>query len=206
LNSVLFDKRKYFPTKVICVGMNYAEHIEELGNWEPGELVLFMKPNSSISSTLSVPEEVCRYEGEISFIVENGEYAGVGFGLDLTLVEVQKRLKAKGLPWEKAKAFDRSAVFSDFITLERLGNLRLTLSINGSAAQEGGEELMIHNPSQILAEAKRHFTLEDGDIIMTGTPKGVGSYKAGDRITGKIFDGEKLLLEREWVAEIASSG
>jgi len=181
--------------------MNYVEHIKELGNWEPGELVLFMKPNSAINSVLTVPSENCRYEGEISFLVENGELSGVGFGLDLTLVEVQKRLKAKGLPWEKAKAFDGSAVFSEFVKFKQCGNLHLSLSINGKVVQEGGEDIMVNKPTEIVAEAKSHFTLEDGDIIMTGTPKGIGSYEKGDRFIGKIFDGEQLLLEKEWIAE-----
>ncbi len=204
-NFADFNGRKLFPSKIICVGMNYAEHIKELGSGNPKEIVLFIKPNSAISQTLFLPEERCRYEGEISFIVKGGELAGVGFGLDLTLSEVQKRLKNKSLPWEKSKAFDSSALFSRFVPFNDVESLKLELSINGQPAQNGGVRLMIYKPAEILAEVKQSFTLEDGDIIMTGTPKGVGSYHVGDSFKGEIISNGKVLVTGGWRVERAAS-
>ncbi|MGM0603333.1 MAG: fumarylacetoacetate hydrolase family protein [Bacillota bacterium] len=200
MHSINYLNRKYEPSKVICVGRNYAEHIKELNNQNPGELVLFLKPNSSISSDVNLPDGKCRYEGEISFLMKDGKISGVGFGIDLTLVEVQNRLKKKGLPWEKSKAFDGSAVFSDFVKIEEevVDSLSIKLYLNDELCQDGGIELMIHKPSDIISEVKKHFSIEDYDIIMSGTPSGVGFLEKGDTVRGEIYAGDEVLLSEKW--------
>lgn len=200
MKSVSWDGRAVQPSKIVCIGRNYAAHIAELGNEIPDEPVFFLKPNSAISSEVhSNPEQPIHYEGEITFLVSGGQLRAVGFGLDLTKRALQTRLKSKGLPWERAKAFDKSAVFSEFVTFEgHIGALRLELHINGDLIQAGGCSLMLHKPAGILAEAGRFLTLEDGDLVMTGTPSGVGEVHAGDRMNGRIFEGERLLVEANW--------
>ena len=109
--QLMNSKRTAIPTKVLCVGRNYVDHIEELNNAIPDAMVVFNKPCTSVTSSLSsFHQEALHYEAEICFIVENGQYSAVGLGLDLTKRELQSSLKAKGLPWERAKAFDGSAV------------------------------------------------------------------------------------------------
>jgi len=116
MKTVNFNGREVTPSKIVCIGRNYVEHIEELGNEIPSSMVIFMKPNSAIKSKLiSNDVEPIHYEGEISFMMLDGKIRGVGFGLDLTKRGLQSKLKAKGLPWERAKAFDGAAVFSDFV-------------------------------------------------------------------------------------------
>ncbi|WP_345977981.1 fumarylacetoacetate hydrolase family protein [Sulfurimonas sp. HSL3-7] len=127
------------PSKVVCIGRNYVEHIEELGNEVPSSMVVFNKPNSAVSDTLHYISADCRFEGEICFLVKAGRLYGVGFGLDLTKANIQNHLKAKGLPWERAKGFDRSAVLSDFVLLDApLESLRMTLHINGTLVCRAG--------------------------------------------------------------------
>ena len=203
MNFVRFDDRKVYPSKIICIGRNYVEHIEELGNEVPGEPVIFIKPNSAISHEIEYREdEIIHYEGEITFVVHSGELSGVGFGLDLTKREVQADLKSKGLPWERAKAFDKSAVFSDFVRFGGdIGALKMELHINGRLAQSGGCDLMLYKPEHILKEVKRFLSLEDGDLIMTGTPKGVGAIRVGDEFVGKILEGDGLVVEGSWVVK-----
>jgi 2-keto-4-pentenoate hydratase/2-oxohepta-3-ene-1,7-dioic acid hydratase in catechol pathway len=135
--------------------------------------------------------------------VRAGTLSAVGFGLDLTQRELQSKLKAKGLPWERAKAFDGAACFSDFVALgdTPLDSLSLQLEINGELRQQGGYELMMYKPAQILSGIARFMSLDDGDIIMTGTPKGVGQVQPGDRFIGRVLSGEKVLVSGEWTAE-----
>ncbi len=198
MNYVIFNSQKVYPTKIVCVGRNYVEHIRELNNEIPEDIVLFIKPNSSISLEIYKPKKTFRYEGEISFIIKEGKIAGVGFGIDLTLVEEQEKAKKKGLPWEKAKAFDKSAVFSEFIPIEDATELSMELYINNSLRQKGDTSLMIFKPEEILKNAQKYFSLEDYDIIMTGTPKGVGSFDIDDKVLGKILYKDKLLIKKEW--------
>jgi len=203
MNSVTFAGRHPRPSKIVCVGRNYAAHIEELGNAVPSQSVLFIKPNSAISATLrAVPDTVVHYEGEISFIIQAGHIAGVGFGLDLTKRDLQESLKNAGLPWERAKSFDGAAVFSDFVPFDGdPDGLRLELVINGKTVQAAGGDLMLTRPSALLAEIGANFTLCDGDLVMTGTPRGVGPLTAGDVYEGRIFDGDRLLVAGNWVVE-----
>lgn len=190
------------PSKVVCIGRNYVEHIEELGNELPESMVVFNKPNSAISDSLHYISEDCRFEGEICFLIEAGELHGVGFGLDLTKADIQNRLKAKGLPWERAKAFDRSAVLSDFVVLDApLETLRMTLHINDELVQFADYGLMIYKPQPMLEEIKSFMSLEDGDVIMSGTPKGVATYNRGDRFVGRVYSNDRLLVEKMWTVQ-----
>jgi len=198
----LFDGLPVTPSKVVCIGRNFVAHIEELQNEMPDAMVLFMKPNAAISGMLKAwPDKEIHYEGELSFIISEGKIRGVGFGLDLTDRKLQSTLKAKGLPWERAKAFDGAAVFGDFEPIEEedIPQLAFQLWINDELRQEGDVNLMIHKPLDMLEEVKTMTTLEDGDILMTGTPKGVGTFQAGDRVVGKIFMGLTELMATEWI-------
>jgi len=203
MNSIIFDGKDVYPSKIVCIGQNYIEHIKELNHEVPKQPVIFIKPNSSISHEIcSSKDDVIHYEGEISFLVQSQRLKGVGFGLDLTKRAVQSDLKSKGLPWERAKAFDGSAVFSEFVTFEgNVRDLRMELYINDRLVQHGGYELMMNKPDDILREAVTFLSFEDGDIIMTGTPKGVGPIHSGDTFIGKIFEKEKLLVECCWVVK-----
>ena len=201
-NRIKLDSTDLTPSKVVCVGRNYVGHIKELDNSTPSEPVVFIKPNSAISNelVLKIGDEV-HYEAELAFIIECGKLAGVGFGLDLTKRKVQDSLKSKGLPWERAKAFDQSAVFSEFVTVpEDISKLRLELEINGQLKQQGGCSMMLYQPKDLINEINSFMTLEDGDVLMTGTPAGVGRIHAGDEFVGKVFDAEKALLEVRWRA------
>ena len=201
MNSIKFQGQNIQPSKLVCIGRNYAAHIEELNNDVPDEPVIFIKPNSAISNEIILKgNEEIHYEGEICFLIMDGELSAVGFGLDLTKRNVQKKLKAKGLPWERAKAFDGSAIFSEFIPFDgNAESLRLELSINGELKQQGGYELMLFKPEALLKEIKQNFTLEDGDIIMTGTPAGVGKIDDRDEFIGKIYSINQLLAEQLWI-------
>jgi 2-keto-4-pentenoate hydratase/2-oxohepta-3-ene-1,7-dioic acid hydratase in catechol pathway len=131
----------------------------------------------------------------------------VGLGLDLTKREVQGKLKTKGLPWERAKAFDNSAIFSDFVSIEQedIQQLNLSLMINNVLKQQGGVSLMMAKPADILKELQTFMSLEDGDIVMTGTPKGVGIIGKNDTFTGQVYlapedkvADNKVLLDCNW--------
>ena len=202
LKTVLFDYYPITPSKVVCIGRNYVEHIHELNNEIPASMVVFNKPNSAVSDTLQCITPDTRFEGEICFLIMDGAIAGIGFGLDLTKADLQNYLKSKGLPWERAKGFDHSAVLSYFIPLKcTLESLRMTLHINGSLVQEALYDLMIYKPLEMLEEIKSFMSLEDGDIIMSGTPKGVNTYRENDHFVGRIYSNEDLLLECSWCAE-----
>ena len=204
MKTLTLDREKFAPSKIVCIGRNYLEHIRELGNETPDAMVIFCKPNSSISGRLSAERdgEALHYEGEICFVVRDDRLHGVGFGLDLTRRELQSRLKKKGLPWERAKAFDGAACFSRFVTLgdRDVAGLSLQLEVDGAKRQDGGYELMLHKPDEILAEVRSFMALEDGDIIMTGTPSGVGEVRAGERFVGRVLAAGEVLVEHEWMA------
>ena len=203
MKSVIWDGKAVYPSKIVCIGRNYAEHIKEFDNEASQEPVIFLKPNSAISQEIhSSQTDLIHYEGEITFLVSSGELSGVGFGLDLTKRDLQYQLKAKGWPWERAKAFDNSAVFSDFVTFGgNVRDLRLEFYINNALVQVGSYDLMLSKPNQMLNEAKSFLSFEDSDLLMTGTPKGVGPVKSGDRYLGKIFEKENLIVEGSWVVK-----
>jgi len=199
MKKIIFNNTEIIPPKVICVGRNYVEHIQELKNEVPSEIVLFIKPNVCITQEIILPKtEKCRYESEISFLLKNKQIIAVGFGLDLTLPEVQNRLKQKGLPWEKAKSFPNSAVFSEFIKINNIQNLSLEFLINKKIKQKGSIDLMIHKPKEILEEVEKCFEIEDYDILMTGTPQGIGFFKQGDECLARILEKDKIILEKKW--------
>ena len=200
MNNIKYNNKEITPSKVVCIGRNYVEHIKELNNETPDTMVVFNKPNSAISDKLEFISEDTRFEGEICFLMKNGNIDGVGFGLDLTKADIQNKMKAKGLPWERAKAFDNSAVLGEFVSFtEDIKTLRLELFINDDLIQFANYDLMIYKPKEMIDELKTFMTLEDGDIIMSGTPKGVGNYKVGDKFVGKIFSDDKLLVESYWI-------
>ncbi len=202
MQTITYKNQKLEVSKVVCIGRNYVEHIEELGNEIPSSMVVFNKPNSAISDRLYYFSEECRFEGEICFLIQGAKIDAVGFGLDLTHADIQNHLKSKGLPWERAKAFDNSAVLSEFVPLdEKMDTLGMKLFINDKLIQFATYDLMMYKPDTMLSEIQRFMTLEDNDIIMSGTPKGVGTYSVGDRFVGQVFSGETLLLEKEWVVE-----
>lgn len=199
MQSVKYKNQSIIPSKVVCIGRNYVEHIYELGNEIPENLVVFNKPNSAISDKLYFISEDTRFEGEICFLIQNNQIAGIGFGLDLTKANIQNHLKSKGLPWERAKAFDKSAVLSEFVEFKGdITLIRFELFINDILVQFADYNLMIYKPDVMLGEIGTFMSFEDGDIIMSGTPKGVGTYKVGDKFEGKVYCDDELLLATSW--------
>jgi len=202
MNKIRFKNTQILPSKVVCIGRNYVEHIEELGNETPDTMVVFNKPNSAITDTLSFISADTRFEGEICFLIMDGKIAGIGFGLDLTKADIQNKMKQKGLPWERAKAFNNSAVLGEFVPFNGdLTTLRMELFINDTLIQFANYELMIYKPLEMLEEIKSFMSLEDGDIIMSGTPKGVGNYKVGEKFVGRIYSGDTMLIESSWLCQ-----
>ena len=200
MKTIQYDNKSIAPSKVICVGRNYVAHTEELNNEIPQNMVLFNKPNSAITNTLNYIQKDCRFEGEICFLIKNSQIVGIGFGLDLTKADIQNKLKEKGLPWERAKSFDGSAVLSSFIKLEsNIETIEMKLYVNGVLTQHANHELMIYKPNKILEEIETFMHLEDGDIIMSGTPKGVSTYKRDDIFLAIIYLDEKIVLKEEFI-------
>ncbi|WP_448564103.1 fumarylacetoacetate hydrolase family protein [Thalassotalea ganghwensis] len=201
-NAIIVDDQEIIPSKVICIGRNYVDHVHELGNEIPTDMVVFIKPNSSISKQLQAfHQETLHYEGELCFVYQNGKFSAVGFGLDLTKRALQSQLKEKRLPWERAKAFDGSAVFSEFTPIDAIDDsFTLELMIDSQLVQRGGVSLMMYKPNDILQELQQFMTLEDGDVVMTGTPKGVGEVMAGDEFEGRVYGDDQLLARGIWTA------
>lgn len=192
----------YPPGKIVCVGRNYAEHARELGNEIPKEPVLFIKPATAfmhVSKGINLPQrnESYHYELEIALLIGkntanlNGSpilssVTGMGLGLDLTLRTTQSRLKAAGHPWERAKAFDGSCPITPFTPIDELnGDWQqvFSLSINGELRQQGEPRDMLFGFAALLDEIQHSFTLLPGDVVLTGTPKGVGEIAHGDQLT-----------------------
>jgi 2-keto-4-pentenoate hydratase/2-oxohepta-3-ene-1,7-dioic acid hydratase in catechol pathway len=202
MHEVIVGNRVVTPSKIVCVGRNYYAHIEELESEVPDQMILFSKPNSSISNQLwSHQGEQLHYEGELCFLFENGRFSAVGFGIDVTKRKLQRILKEKGLPWERAKAFDGSALFSKFIEIfDATTEMTFELKKNGDIVQIGHTELMIHKPQEILSEILTFMSLDDGDIVMTGTPEGVGTIDKGDVFSATVKTNEQIIIEETWVA------
>ena len=198
-NAINFLGRQYYPSKVVCVGRNYVEHIKELNNQIPEQPVIFIKPNSSITENLtSFHQEPLHYEGELAFLYQGGNFVAVAFGLDLTKRGLQSELKSKGLPWERAKSFNGSALFSDFVSFDDITSLSLSLDIDDQTRQQGGVDLMLYSPDALLADISSFVDLVDGDVVMTGTPAGVGVIEAKSRFVGKVLANDHVLVEKEW--------
>jgi len=197
------ESKAISPSKIVCIGRNFAAHIEELNNTTPSEPVIFIKPNSAISNTLYThPKTIIHYETELVFMVENNQFSGVGVGLDLTKREVQQDLKEKGLPWERAKAFDHSAVLSDLVSLQGrdISKLWLRLFINNELKQSGGVDLMLHKPESLLEEVTSFMSMQNEDLLMTGTPSGVGPVKLDDVFVAQVLHGDELIASATWEA------
>ena len=197
--------------KIICIGRNYAKHIEELQNERPDEPVIFLKPDTAVlpkDQDFYIPEFSSDVHHEIEIIVKinkvgkyidtkfaNKYYDEISVGIDFTARDVQQKLKDKGLPWEKAKAFDNSAVIGDFISKKIFNSnesLTFELQKNKQTAQIGDSALMLWQIDEIIAYVSRFFTLKTGDIIFTGTPEGVAQVKPGDVLEGYLKQ-KKLL-------------
>ncbi|MCL9770859.1 fumarylacetoacetate hydrolase family protein [Flavobacterium sp. HXWNR69] len=191
--------------KIICVGRNYADHISELNNERPTEPVIFLKPDSSIlpnKNPFVIPAfsndihheveilvKICKVGKHIDAKFAHKYYEEIGLGIDFTARDVQNKLKEKGLPWEKAKAFDHSAVIGKFVSkndFTSLDNINFELKSNGTTVQEGNTSLMLWKIDELIAYVSQYFTLKIGDIIFTGTPKGVAKVAEGDVLEGFI--------------------
>jgi 5-carboxymethyl-2-hydroxymuconate isomerase len=198
-------QKTYRVGKVVCLGRNYSEHIRELGNEVPEKPVLFIKPATSIigqKESVVIPpfSDECHHEVELAVLIgkwgrniaqENAmaHVAGYGVALDMTLRDVQDELKKKGLPWEAAKAFDTSCPLSDFVPAAEVADphrLRISLKVNGELRQDSSTACMMRRIPEIIRDISSIFTLEQGDVILTGTPAGVGPVSAGDRLTAEI--------------------
>ncbi|ENW94776.1 fumarylacetoacetate hydrolase family protein [Acinetobacter dispersus] len=195
------------PSKIVCVGRNYAEHAKELGNAIPDRALLFIKPPSSLGSLtqgVSWNQALgeCHYECEICLQIAHplsqetdpakalDAIGAVTLGLDLTLRDLQGDLKSKGEPWERAKAFDGACILADWIEADEIGDLQeleLILNINDVDRQHGFTKDMIFDIGTLLVEINKSFSLEVGDVIMTGTPAGVGALRANDQLTMKLI-------------------
>ena len=203
MGAVVFRGQSVRPGKVVCVGKNYPTHIEEMASVPAEDMLVFMKPATSIGTVLfAALDEPLHCEGEICLLMQGGEVVGVGFGLDLTKRDTQAKLKAAGLPWERSKAFTGSALFSEFVTAPQdLTQLGVELVIDDAVRQKGDVSLMLYPPGVILEELNQFLVLEDFDIVMTGTPAGVGAVQAGERFCGRVLHGEQELVSAEWLAQ-----
>jgi 2-keto-4-pentenoate hydratase/2-oxohepta-3-ene-1,7-dioic acid hydratase in catechol pathway len=192
--------------KIICIGRNYAEHIEELYNPRPAEPVVFLKPDTALvpkGNPLFLPpfSRDVHYETEIVVRISRlGKgmeprfarryYDAIGLGLDITARDIQQQLKQRGLPWEKAKAFDFSALVSDtFIPVEHwddIQNIDFSLHINGRPVQQGNTARMLWPVDELVAYVSQFFTLRTGDLLFTGTPAGTGPLHRNDILEGFI--------------------
>lgn len=195
--------------KIICIGRNYADHITELGNERPENPIIFMKPDTAIlreNDPFYYPEfsKDIHYEAEVLVkIKKEGKsiakefahkyYDEIGLGIDFTARDIQSEVKGKGLPWERAKAFDGSAPISKFISKgERdMTNINFELKKNGEIVQSGNTSLMLWPIDELISYVSKFFTLKTGDIIFSGTPKGVGPVKIGDQLVGSL-EGQEM--------------
>lgn len=191
--------------KIVCVGRNYAEHARELNNPIPKQPLLFIKPSTALAALdqpLAIPRDrgECHHELELALLIGQplsearaeetlAAIAGYGLALDLTLRELQSQLKEKGQPWERAKAFDGACPVSAFVPAAAIGDwkaLRLQLQRNGALQQDGQCRDMLFPIEALLADISQSFTLLPGDIVLTGTPAGVGPLNPGDRLRGEL--------------------
>lgn len=196
--------------KIICIGRNYADHISELNNERPTEPVIFMKPDTAIlpkQFPFVIPEFSNDVHHEVEVLVKINKvgkyidakfahkyYDEIGLGIDFTARDLQSKLKDKGLPWEKAKAFDGSAIIGDFLpknSFTSLENINFELKSNNQLVQQGNTSMMLWKIDEIIAYVSQFFTLKTGDIIFTGTPKGVAPVKEGDVLEG-FLEGKQM--------------
>ena len=200
--------------KIICIGRNYTNHIEELKNERPDEPVVFLKPDSSIllkQHPFVIPEFSNDVHHEIELLVKINKvgkyidvkfahtyYDEIGIGIDFTARDLQEKLKEKGLPWEKAKSFDGATVLSDFVSKETfadVNNINFELKKNGQTVQKGNSSLMLWKIDELIAHVSQYFTLKKGDILFTGTPEGVGAVKPNDILEGFLEDNKMFRIQ-----------
>lgn len=193
--------------KVVCVGRNYADHAAELNNPIPTEPMLFIKPASSVvalEEPFVVPQGLgaVHFETEMAILIgerlqhadlsaAKAAIAGVGLGLDLTLRDLQDDLKKKGHPWEKAKAFDGACPLSVFVQPDQVTDLQdqqIRLTVNGEQRQDGNSSQMLNQVLPLISYISAFFTLEPGDVVLTGTPAGVGPVVPGDELLVELTD------------------
>lgn len=191
--------------KLICIGRNYAAHIQELNNEKPSEPVIFLKPDTAVllkKQPFFIPDFSQDVHHEVEILVRINKvgkhidekfahkyYSEIGLGIDFTARDVQSRLKEKGLPWEIAKGFDGAAVIGNFLpkeNFEDLSNINFRLENNKTTVQQGNTSLMLWKIDEIIAYVSQYFTLKIGDVIFTGTPSGVAKVNPGDELTGFI--------------------
>ena len=200
--------------KLICIGRNYTEHIKELENEKPTDPVVFLKPDTSIllkKMPFFIPEFSNDVHHEVEVLVKikkvgkyidkkfaHKYYDEIGLGIDFTARDLQAKLKAKGLPWEKAKAFDGAAVIGKWLPKTKfsdINNINFSLEKNGELVQEGNTELMLWKIDELIEYVSKYFTLKIGDIIFTGTPAGVGKVFANDELKGYIESEEMFSIK-----------
>jgi 2-keto-4-pentenoate hydratase/2-oxohepta-3-ene-1,7-dioic acid hydratase in catechol pathway len=200
--------------KIICIGRNYAAHIEELKNEKPGQPVVFLKPDTALvkgGAPFYYPDFSTNIHHEVELVLKiakEGKYIQpqfahryfeeIGLGIDFTARDLQDQCKAKGLPWEIAKAFNGSAPIGEFKPVAELGDLKnidFHLEINGELKQKGNTSLMLFDFATIISYVSQFFTLKKGDLIYTGTPAGVGPVQIGDQLIGFIGNEKMLHVE-----------
>lgn len=200
--------------KIICIGRNYVKHIEELNNDHPDEPVVFLKPDSSIllkQHPFVIPEFTDDVHHEVELLVKinkvgkyiepkfaSNYYDEIGLGIDFTARDLQAKLKEKGLPWEKAKSFDGSAVIGEFYPKsdsKSLEDLEFKLVKNGEIVQLGNTKHMIWKIDELISHVSQYFTLKKGDIIFTGTPEGVAAVKPNDILEGYLEDKKSFRIQ-----------
>lgn len=196
--------------KIICIGRNYAKHIEELQNEKPDEPVIFLKPDTAVvlkKFPFVIPEFSDDIHHEVEILVKINKtgkyidakfahkyYEEIGLGIDFTARDLQAKLKEKGLPWEKAKAFDGSAVIGNFVPKSEfasVNDINFELTNNGNVVQKGNTQFMLWKIDELVAYVSQYFTLKIGDIIFTGTPEGVAKVSPDDVLEGFI-EGKKI--------------
>ena len=200
--------------KIICVGRNYAAHIAELQNEKPKEPVLFLKPDTSILQK-NQPFFIPHFSSEIHYEVEvlvrihrigkhiqpefaHKYYDEIGLGIDFTARTLQEELKKRGLPWEKSKAFDGSALIGDWFSktdFKDLNQLNFSLERNGALVQEGNTANMLWKVDELISSISQYFTLKIGDVIFTGTPAGVGAVAENDILIGRLEDKQAFTVK-----------
>lgn len=198
--------------KILCIGRNYVDHIKELENEVDVEPAVFLKPDTALlrnGNPFYIPDFAEDFHYEVELLIKINKlgkniapefshryYDEIGIGIDFTARDLQNKLKKKGLPWEKCKAFDSSAAISHFVPKSKypdINNINFHLDVNGETRQKGNSSMMITKVDQIISHLSKYFTLKIGDIIFTGTPAGVGPVKIDDRL--QLYIEDELMLD-----------
>jgi len=200
--------------KIICIGRNYAAHIDELANERPKDPVVFIKPDSAVlpkEQDFYIPEFTSNVHYEVEVLIKikkvgkhidqkfaDSYYDEVGLGIDFTARDLQEELKAKGLPWEKAKGFDGAAIIGKWLpksAFSDINNLNFSLRVNNRLVQEGNTGHMLWKIDELIAYVSQFFMLKKGDILFTGTPAGVGKIAPNDTLKGHLESNEMFIIK-----------